>query len=89
MKTDQFESMKKLTFIVSILIGIGFLGVGLVQIFLEMGDANSKLNLCMFCLEALIGMSVIFFGFALNAFFKRYAEFEEKMLPEEHHDEGL
>lgn len=81
--------MKKLTFVVAVMLGIGFLAVGLVQIFVEIGDANNKLNLCLFCLEALIGMSVIFFGFALNSFFKRYAEFEEKMLPESPHDEGF
>ena len=89
MKQDQFESMKKYTFIVSLLLGIAFLGLGIAQVFLSIGDEWNKLNLCMFVLEALIGMSVIFFGFSINAFFKRFAEFEEKFPDGEAHDEGI
>ena len=90
MKNDQFESMKKLTFIISVLLGIGFLLVGLAQVFLSIGNEASKLNLCLFALDALLGMSVIFFGFTINSFFKRFSEMEEKLCPEEeHHDEGF
>ena len=89
MKNDQFESMKKLTFLISVLLGVGFLLVGLAQVFLSTGNEAGKLNLCLFALEALLGMAVIFFGFALSAFFKRFAAFEEKLSPEEPHDEGF
>ena len=89
MRQDQFDSMKKITFIIAVLIGIAFLLVGLMQVFIDTGNDTTKLNLCLFCMCALLGMSVIFFGFALNAYFKRFALLEEKFAEEEPHDQGL
>ena len=89
MHNDRFSSAVKISFIVSVLLGIAFLLVGLAQVFLSTGDESSKLNLCLFAVDALLGMAVIFFGFCLNAFFRRFYEYMEKIEEANKTDEGL
>ena len=89
MKQDRFEVLKKISLIVSLLLGFAFLALGIAQVFLSTGDDMGKLNLCLFALEALLGLTIVFFGYCVNSFFHRFSDFEEEHKKPRDEEEGL
>lgn len=90
MKNDRFESAKKLSLILSIILGVAFLIVGLAEIFLSLGDEWGKLHLCLFCLEGLLGMSIIFMGFNFSAITTKLSQIEAQLVDEDEKiDDGI
>ena len=79
MKIERFVTARKIAFILGILLGLAFLAVGLALVFLSMDDPWAKLNLCLFALAALLGMSVIAFTFILSGICEKLAAIDEKL----------
>ena len=90
MKQDRFETIKKYSFVICVLIGAAFLAAGLAQVFLSMENESAKLNLCLFMVDALLGMSIIFIGFIFSGIAQKLQSIEEKLEEEDEHlEEGL
>ena len=79
MKVERFVTARKIAFILGILLGVAFLAAGLALVFLSMEDPWAKLNLCLFAIAALLGMTTITFGFISSGICEKLSAMDEKL----------